>query len=462
MSSMDAAAPPVSGAKLYRAVWRWHFYAGLFVIPFLMMLAVTGLVMLWVTAISPEFGDRLAVASSSQPLTVQVQADAALKAYPSGRLGQYIAPYGPENPAIFKVELEAGARMLAVNPYDGTVLRDTAKEGTWNELATNIHSKLLWGGDGGPGETLIEIAASLGILLLATGTYLWWPRGANSLASSLLPDFRLTGRAFWKSLHSATGIWISAVLLFFLISGLAWTDVWGGRYVQAWNTFPAEKWDSVPLSGKPHHTLNSGSAKEVPWTLEQTPLPASKQAAGVAKPGAVTLESVVALAREIGFGGRFQLAFPADDTGVWTLSQDSMSYDSTDPFSDRTVHIDQYSGKVLAQAAYKDYPALGKAMAVGIALHQGQMGLWNIAANFLLCSAVMLICLSGIIMWWQRRPAKMFGSPLYAKETRIPAAVLVLGVALAAAFPLGGAAILAFAVIDFLLPKKWKQSGVSA
>ena len=29
---------------LYFAAWRWHFYAGLYVIPFLIMLSVTGIV----------------------------------------------------------------------------------------------------------------------------------------------------------------------------------------------------------------------------------------------------------------------------------------------------------------------------------------------------------------------------------------------------------------------------------
>ncbi|CAN0580383.1 unnamed protein product, partial [Ectocarpus sp. 12 AP-2014] len=29
-------------SNLYRAVWRWHFYAGLLVLPFLITLAVTG------------------------------------------------------------------------------------------------------------------------------------------------------------------------------------------------------------------------------------------------------------------------------------------------------------------------------------------------------------------------------------------------------------------------------------
>ena len=31
---------------LYASVWRWHFYAGLYVAPFLVILAFTGLVML--------------------------------------------------------------------------------------------------------------------------------------------------------------------------------------------------------------------------------------------------------------------------------------------------------------------------------------------------------------------------------------------------------------------------------
>lgn len=29
------------------SVWRWHFYAGLYSIPFLIMLAITGLMMLY-------------------------------------------------------------------------------------------------------------------------------------------------------------------------------------------------------------------------------------------------------------------------------------------------------------------------------------------------------------------------------------------------------------------------------
>ncbi len=82
------------------------------------------------------------------------------------------------------------------------------------------------------------------------------------------------------------------------------------------------------------------------------------------------------------------MAVPADEKGVWTLSQDSMSYDSTNPTADRTVHVDQYTGKILADVKFADYPFLGKLMAVGIALHEGQLGWWNVALNALFCLSV--------------------------------------------------------------------------
>jgi uncharacterized iron-regulated membrane protein len=474
MSSLDnsAQSSSPSGAKLYRALWRWHFYAGLFVVPFLIMLSLTGLMILWFSAIAPEFGERMIIRKNGEPMRIAMLQEAIVKANPGSAIIQYIAPYSAENPALFLISSKAGERVLTVNPYTGGILQNKLKKGTWNEFITDIHGTLLLGGDGALGDILIETAASLGVLLIATGLYLWWPRGDITCVQALIPQFSASGRAFWKSLHSATGAWISIILLFFFISGLAWTSVWGGKYVQAWSTFPAEKWDNIPLSNIDHASMNHSAEKEVPWTLEQALMPASGSAEGITSPpqGApegitslpqgrpVVLESIVALGRAIGFKGRFQVTIPKDEKGVWTLSQDSQSYDSTDPFVDRTVHIDQYTGKILATAAFADYPLAGKAMAVGIALHEGQTGWWNIVANALFCLSVVLMCASGIVMWWIRRPANQSGAPLYARQTRIPGFVLVVGITIAAAFPLGGLAMLTFAVIDFFLPKSWKQA----
>jgi uncharacterized iron-regulated membrane protein len=453
-----------SSSRLYRAVWRWHFYAGLIVIPFLLMLATTGLIILYVTGVSPEYGDWMRVNPTGEAMHVTDQANKALVAHPDGKVSQYIAPWGADYPALFRVDLEDGSRMLAVNPYTGAVMQDVPQANTWNEFITNIHGELLIGGNGGPGDFVIEIAASLAVIMVITGLYLWWPRG-KSFAGSLVPNLALTGRAWWKSLHETTGAWISVLLLFFLLSGLAWAGIWGTKMTQAWSTFPPEKWDNVPLSDSTHASMNHGSLAEVPWTLEQTLMPASGSNAGITgipEGTPVALESIVMLGRALGFDGRFQVMFPADDKGVWTLSRDSMSYDSVSPTSDRTVHVDQFTGKILADVKYADYPFFGKVMAVGIALHEGQMGWWNVLLNALYCFAVIFACVSGAVMWWKRKPVGQLGSPLYPRDYRVPAGIIVLGLVLALAFPLGGIAIVLFALIDFLLPKRLKEAGQTA
>lgn len=467
MSQVQSSARNAAPSPLYRAIWRWHFYAGLYVIPFILMLCVTGLAILWFTAIDPEYGDWLEVAPGNQALTIPAQAEAALAVYPNGRIGQYIAPVAGDNPALFRVDLAEGARMLAVDPYRGTILRDTLVGDTWEEFATLVHGTLLIGEDGGIGDTLIEIAAGLGIVLVLTGLYMWWPRDGITWRERLLPRLTATrhakgGRTFWKSLHGAIGFWLGLILVFFFITGLTWAGVWGEKFTQAWSTFPAEKWDNVPLSDDAHASMNPGATKDVPWALEQTQMPESDPHAGhsgmsgdmpmdMPMNTTVTLESIVALGREIGFDGRFQVAAPADEKGVWTLSQDSMSYDSPDPTADRTVHVDQYSGRVLAEVAFDDYALPGKAMAIGIALHEGQMGIWNIALNIAYCLGVILLCVGGIVMWWQRRPAGAVGAPPYPANYRLPGVILLIALGVCVLFPLTGAAIVAFALIDLVV-----------
>jgi uncharacterized iron-regulated membrane protein len=198
--------------RLYRAIWRWHFYAGLFVAPFLIMLATTGLLMIWFTCIAPEFGERISLAKSGTALTINQQAAIAQANYPDAKIGQYIAPYTDENPAIFRLDDKDGNRMVAVDPYAGKVVSDQLQDGTWNSFFTSIHGKLLLGGNGGFGDLLIEVAASLGVISLVTGIYLWLPRGSIT-TTTFMPQFTLRGRAFWKSLHETLGLWISIVLL---------------------------------------------------------------------------------------------------------------------------------------------------------------------------------------------------------------------------------------------------------
>ena len=93
-------------------------------------------------------------------------------------------------------------------------------------------------------------------------------------------SFLMVSVKFHTTLTLQLSTSMSVVLLVFLVSGLSWAGIWGGKMVQAWSTFPAEKWDAVPLSDKTHADMNHAATKEVPWGLEQTPLPESGSTAG--------------------------------------------------------------------------------------------------------------------------------------------------------------------------------------
>ncbi|MBL9053300.1 MAG: PepSY domain-containing protein [Tabrizicola sp.] len=439
--------------RLYFAVWRWHFYAGLYVIPFLLMLAVTGFFMMLFTTYLPEYGDRLAVPAADTALSIENQGKAALAAVPGASgIVEYIAPYSPTNPALFEVADGADGMIVALNPYTGEVLRQTVSGDTWNIFFETIHGTLMIGD---LGDRLIEIATSLGLLLVATGLYLVWPRQKGGTRAMFIPDLAAKGRAWWKSLHQTVGTWISLVLVFFLITGLAWAGIWGERFVQAWSTFPAEKWDAVPLSDATHESLNAEGKKEVPWGLEKTPLPQSGSAAGVQllpEGTVLDLDAMETIARSLGIEGRFRVYVPQEATGVWTISQDSMSYDGASPTLDRTVHVDQFTGKVLADVRYADYGVAAKAMAVGIALHEGQLGLWNFALNALFCLSVVFACVSGLVMWWKRRPSGVrLGAPPRPEVVPYAKGAILITLALSLAFPVLGLTLLAIMALDMLV-----------
>ncbi|WP_434619163.1 PepSY-associated TM helix domain-containing protein [Tabrizicola sp. M-4] len=450
VSTTDEVARAATERR-YFTVWRWHFYCSLYVFPFLIMLAVTGLIMLWISAMTEINGERRAVDPTGAPMAVSALQAAAEAAVPGGVAGTYIEPMAADRVAVFQVAGEGGDMTVVLNPYTGEVVETFPWRAGWYDFATEIHGTLLIGD---LGDWLIEAAASLGVILVVTGIWLHWPRRGAGWRETLLPKVVFTSRGAWKALHGAVGMWMSVILLVFLISGLSWAGIWGGKMVQAWSTFPAEKWEAVPLSDKTHADMNHGAAKEVPWGLEQTPLPESGSLAGTqAVTGAVDIDSVTAFARGLGFDGRFQLAIPQEETAVWTISHDSMSNDGPDPSADRTIHVDQYTGNVLADVGYADYSPWAKAMAYGIAFHEGDMGAWNLALNTVFCLSMIFLPVSGLVMWWKRRPegALRLAAPPAPQGLAFWWGAAALIVALGIAFPLGGAAIAVAVVLDLVV-----------
>lgn len=449
-------------SQRYFTMWRWHFYAGIFVAPLLMVLAATGLAMIFFAHTVGREGDLQPVAVSGQPLPLSVQSARVLEQVdPQGQLIQYFKPRAADKVAIFRLEKGDGtALMAALNPYSGEVLKTFPRNKSAYHLMDEIHSDLLLGT---VGDYLLETAAALTVLLILTGYYLWWASRQRRVSQMFSSGGLERGRNGWRKLHGLCGTYISLMLLLFCLSGMAWAGIWGGKMVQAWSQFPAGKWGVAPEPAsqlRTHGDLNEGKTKELPWALELTALPHSGTEAGMAglKAGEeINLENIDRLARDLGFKDRYQIYFPRGETGIWTINQDSMSYDSPSPTADRTVHIDRYSGKILADISFADYNWFGKFMAASLAFHMGTMGAWSVALNVIFCLAVIFICISGYVMWWQRRPR---GAGLAAPslgETLPPwpraAAFLLI---IAAIFPTALVAILLVLLLDWLLLKRFK------
>jgi len=256
LSSASAPVRASSSSRFYAAAWRWHFYAGLFVVPFLTILAVTGLVMVYFTGFQSRLGNLVHVQPQNTIQAVTVQAKAVLAQFPDAKLQEYIAPKTSDLAAWFVVARGGVTEAVAVDPYSAKVIRAVDKESTGFAWARKIHASLLLGDTG---KRVMEVAAGLGIVMIVTGLYLFWPRNGGRWAQALVPEWRATGRRWWKSLHASIGFWISVVLFSFLLTGMSWTEVWGGKFVQPWGTFPAAKWDAVPTSDLTHASLDRKS-----------------------------------------------------------------------------------------------------------------------------------------------------------------------------------------------------------
>lgn len=439
--------------SFYNLAWRWHFYAGLFVIPFLLMLSLTGIIYLFKPQLDQlMYPELLQVAPGAQRLNADQQLAVVQQAYPQASINKYLPPLAEGRSAQFVVDNGGQGLNLFVDPYRGTLLGSQDAQNNLQAIVRSLHGDLLIGT---VGDRLIELAAGWGIVLVVSGLYLWWPRG-SAAAGVLWPRLASRGRLFWRDLHAVVGFWGSLLLLFMLLTGMTWTGFWGAQFAGAWDHFPAAIWDSVPQSGKLTGSLNDSRQQTVAWAVETTPLPASDPHAGHnghgtnAAPGALArigLQQVVDTAAERGVQPGYSITLPQGETGVY-----SVALFADDPRHDATLHLDQYSGAVLADVRWQDYGLVAKAVESGVVLHEGKLfGLANQLLMLAVCLLIMLSAISGLVLWWLRRPAGSLGVPPLRHDLPRWKAAIVIMLLLGAAFPLVGASLLLIYGLDWLL-----------
>lgn len=456
----------VQKAALYRTIWRWHFYAGVLVIPLLVLLACTGAVYLFKPQIDAWEERAFTGMPDTGSVSPQVQVEAALAAFPGATFQYYRLPAREGDAALIHLALKGkvGMRDVFVSPK-GAVLGSLGSETRISEIAHRVHGQLLLGRKG---SWLVELAASWAIVLIVSGLYLWWPRG-RGLAGVIWP--RLSGgRLLWRDLHAVTGFWVSGLALVLLVTGLPWADVWGTAFravrVELGLVKGQQAWTiggkAPPAMASPDHAGHDHAAmlaaEAAGGAAMASPMPMGHAHHG--GPQGPGLAEIVAeaKARALPFPvvvvppGAPQ-AFGAPPRSDWTVRSDTQNR----PLG-VTLRFDARTGRETARDAFADKHPIDRVVGYGVAWHEGALFGW-INQLIGLATALMLVTLavSGFVMWRRRKDEDTLGAPPLPQLPARIGGVVAVTLMLAALLPmlaisLAGVAALEWLVLRWIAP----------
>ncbi|MBA4489295.1 PepSY domain-containing protein [Paracoccus sp. S1E-3] len=451
-SAPQGAARRAGASNLYRAVWRWHFYAGLLILPFMITLAVTGAIYLFRDEIDRRVhADFMRVTPVEEQRLAPSEIVAAALAAQPGTAVKYTDPAQPDLSTEITIQPETGPRMAVyVNQYGGEVLEVRPDRSTFAWTVRYLHSLRFFGAKP---RLIIEIVGGFSILLVATGIFLWWPRGQKGGVVSVRG--KPERRVFWRDLHAVTGIFAGGFIVFLAVTGMPWSSVWGAK-VNEWANgrnfgYPAGLRIDVPMSNE-----HLDHVAKTSWSMEQAQIPMTMPPMDGQPIG---LDAAVAKFDALGLNRGYSVALPTTPEGVY-----SGSVYPDDLSRQRVVHLDQYTGHSLIDMSYADYGPLGRWLEFGINTHMGQtFGLLNQIVLLTACAGIVLLAVSAAVMWWKRRPSGSLGVPPLPSDRRVFIGLFVLLGIGGLLFPLTGLTLLVMIGLD--LAWQWgagRRSGAAA
>lgn len=450
---MSTAAPAASsGAELKAFIARLHFYIGLFVGPFLLVAAVTGVLYV----LTPQLEEMLyrqvlttASTGPAQSLVAQTEA-AKAAAGPEARLFAIRPATAPgRTTQVMFSDAGLGAsesRAIFVDPATLAVTGDLTVYGTSGILPFRttldyLHRNLLLGD---AGRYYSELAASWLWIAALGGLLLWLWRRTGRLSRQNPRNGRLRTRR----LHGLIGVTVSLGLLFLSATGLTWSQWAGGRIddlraALGWVT------PSVSLALSPGAAAPMGDHAD------------HHQHAGMAMPpqpeAASRLDEVLLASRAAGIDSHMvEIRLPRPGQ-AWLVRE----YDRSWPTQVDTIALDPGSLAVTSRADFATFPLIAKLIRWGIDMHMGILfGLLNQLLMAAVGLGLVAVTIYGYRIWWQNRP-RAGGIPRTLVQSwlrlsrPIQGAVVLLAAGLGWALPLAGISLAAFILVDIL---RWRMS----
>lgn len=244
-----------TSGRLYRIVWRWHFYAGMIIALPLIVVSATGALYIFKDELEGVLHPGvLYVEPATERATYEHQlatARAAVgPAYQIGTMQIFINPKRATELAMGGEKFQFGY----VDPYRGHYLGSVEKGG-FSDIVLTLHRSLFLGATG---RIVVELTTCWAIVLLVTGIYLWWPHKANQMWGVWLPRLWAKPYVVLRDLHTVFGFYIAVVAIVISLTGLIYTYVWGVGY-----RYAAEKTEAYDLIMRPRLSKSAPEAEDL-------------------------------------------------------------------------------------------------------------------------------------------------------------------------------------------------------
>lgn len=427
--------------RMYRMLWRWHFYAGLFCIPFIVILSLTGATYLFKSQIEAAFDapyNNLVLQGPVAPVSLQI--DAALAGFPSATLKSYRLPQDG-NDAAQIIITKAGIDTLAyVHPTRLDVLKTVATQDRFMSIVRTIHGELLMGDKG---SLIVELAASWALVMVVTGLYLWWPRNVSGLAGLVWPRFHKGSRVFWRDIHAVTGVWVSFFAIFLVLSGLPWTNVWGDAFDAVRKATGTALLTQDWSKGRSREHADMGG----------TP---TDQHTGHATSGVYTasIDDIAASARSARLQPPVVIFPPSTSKPNWR----AVSQTQNRPLG-VTLEFSPNEGTLLGRADFDHKHPIDQAIGIGLAAHEGALfGPLNQIVGLLTALGLVTVCISAFVLWRKRAPYGVLGAPPPIPDRKIGIGIGVTIVGFGIFLPVLSVSVIIVAIIERFILSKFRRA----
>jgi uncharacterized iron-regulated membrane protein len=387
------AAPPWLSTRLYAKLWRLHFYAGMLTAPLVVWLCVTGILYIIAPQVEPALYRHLYdVPSGPATTTFDAQLDAARVAFPRLVAVQFTPSKGPGRTSQVAMTTADEARMsgmrhggpseritVYVNPHTAQVVGTLRDEERYSRSMAQWHGNLYLGTTG---RVLADLGTTWTLAMVLTGLYLWLPRRPREVWGVWLTRVKgWQGRLWWRDFHAVFGMYTSLLLAAFLVTALMITISTGAGFTLLRSALG----QNVPMAPRTLASARDGDARRV------------------------SLQTLGALADRDVRSANYAISLPKSPAGLFTVSA---SNGMGSPTLRQDLMVDQYSGRVVHESGWADYPWLLKLTVIGLGFHFGALfGLVGELLGIVACLAAIFFVVSGLVMWWKRRPAFAWGVP---------------------------------------------------